>query len=111
LLLIPLVEVLVAEKVDWIEDVPPLLLKWLEVGILRAKDHPRCLVGLDLAHHILLCKMDQLVLGHFESTKTQFEFALIIVAPCELYQSFHGWVQDLVQLLESCQLSLTKLLL
>jgi len=47
--LVPLVEVFVAQEVDWIEDIPSIVFKTSELCTLASKDDSASLVCLDVA--------------------------------------------------------------
>ena len=64
-LLRPLIEILVAEEVDGVENVPAIRLEFAEFAIvLGAKDHTARLVLLNLRHQVLLSHVDEVILTH-----------------------------------------------
>ena len=84
ILLIPLVEVLVAQEVNRVENVPSFAFQGTKLGVLRPKDDSTCRVAFNVRHHVLLSNVDQVVSADIECSQSKFEFLFIRVASSEL---------------------------
>ena len=81
---VPLIEIFVAEEVDGVENVPPIILKGCELSILRSENNSAGLVFLDIGHHVLLSDVDKVIFAYIESSQAQVHLLFIGVTTGEL---------------------------
>lgn len=99
-LFVPLVEIFVAKEIDWVENVPTVVLESGELCILRSEHYTTGLVFFNCGHHVFLGHIDQIFFGNFKCSETQLEFLLVSAATSELNESLKRGVMHCVELLE-----------
>jgi len=104
-LFVELIEVAVAEEVDWVENVPSTLLQQAEVSVLGAEYHPRSLVMLHRIHYVLLRHIDDVLFPDLKRTQSQSHFLLIRVASGEVNKPSERRLYNLIKLLECEELA------